>query len=66
MTMEDTLAFYRYRVANLKKLFPYIPRKLNEILLRFSFGTETPYEDFSSQIEDLREALSFFPTPAKG
>ncbi len=61
----DTLLFYKYRIANLKKLFPYIPIKINDILLRFSSGTNNFYENFQEQIEDLQEALSFFKSSDK-
>ncbi len=60
LSEEDTLLFYKYRIANLKKLFPYIPAKINDVLLRFSSGTNNYYENFQEQTEDLQEALSFF------
>ncbi len=62
ITQEDTLLFYPYRIANLKKLFPYIPDELNDILLRFSFGSDRFYEDFSSQIRDLQHVLALLET----
>ena len=63
ITPDDTSMFFRYRVANLKKLFPYLPRKLNNVLLRFSFGGSTYDDDFQSQIIELRDILSCFPSP---
>ncbi|HQK19709.1 MAG TPA: hypothetical protein PLJ27_19775, partial [Polyangiaceae bacterium] len=51
---EDALVLYKHRIANLRKLFPYIPIELNEILMRFSLGTTEPYEDLDSQVRDLR------------
>jgi len=50
----DALALYKHRIANLGKLFPYLPDGLGEILSRFSLGTDRPYEDLSSQSRDLR------------
>lgn len=60
---EDAMLFYPYRVANLKKLFPYIPQRLNDILLRFSVGARDFYTDFQSQIRDVREVLSLLERP---
>jgi hypothetical protein len=51
---DDALLFYRYRLANLRKLFPYIPAELNDILMRFSAAATNVYEDFSSLVRDLR------------
>ena len=66
ITQEDTLLFYPYRVANLKKLFPYIPEELNDVLVRFSFGARRFYEDFSSQVNDLRRILTLLEEMAEG
>ena len=63
ITDDDSLLFYKYRIANLKKLFPYIPKKINDTLLRFSSGTSNFYDNFRQQVEDLQEALSFFKLP---
>jgi hypothetical protein len=54
---EDSMFFFRHRIANLKKLFPYIPDKLNNILLSFSAGTSFFYEDVKSLIEDIRSVF---------
>lgn len=54
---DDALLFYKYRVANLKKLFPYIPAKLNRTLMNFSQGTYFFYESYANLISDLREAM---------
>lgn len=51
---EDALVLYKHRLANLQKLFPYIPNDLNEILMRFSIATADPYEDLASQVRDLK------------
>lgn len=53
LTDDDALVLYRHRVANLRKLFPYIPRELNDVLMRFSMGTAEPYEDLKRQARDL-------------
>ena len=55
---EDSSQFYPYRLANLKKIFPYIPRELNDILMHFSAGAEDFYENFDEMINDLKETFS--------
>ncbi len=53
---EDALLFYGYRMANLRKLYPYIPRALNDLLLRFSAGAERFFTDFEEMSRALRAA----------
>jgi hypothetical protein len=55
---EDALFLFKHRVANLGKLFPYIPEPLNRILLRFSSGTPSLYDDVEPLIDDLSR---FYP-----
>lgn len=45
------------RIVNLRKLFPYIPEKLNNILLHFSAGAEVFYETVNELHTDLEDAL---------
>jgi hypothetical protein len=54
---EDALLFYRYRLANLRKIFPYIPPELNEMLMRFSAEATFFYESLTEMAEDLRRIL---------
>ncbi|MFO8058343.1 MAG: hypothetical protein R6V10_13715 [bacterium] len=61
LSEDDALLFYKYRVANLKKLFPYIPSKLNRILMNFSQGTYFFYESYQNLVSDLREAMEELP-----
>jgi hypothetical protein len=56
LTADDGLLFYKYRVANLAKLFPYVPARLNRVLMNFSRGTSFFYENYHDLISDLREA----------
>ena len=44
------------RVVNLKKLFPYIPDRLNNILLHFSAGTPVFYDTVEELLSELVEA----------
>ena len=54
---EDGLLFYGYRLANLRKLYPYIPPELNEMLMRFSAEATNFYEDCTEMATDLRALL---------
>lgn len=51
---KDALLFFKHRIANLRKLFPYIPEQLNRILLRFSSGSPALYDRVESLTDDLR------------
>jgi len=53
---EDMNIVYHNRVANLKKIYPYIPESLNRVLLHFSEGTRWFYESTGELLEDLQEA----------
>jgi hypothetical protein len=55
---DDALLFYPYRLANLRKIYPYIPPEMNDILMRFSAGATDFYEDFSRMADDLRGLLA--------
>lgn len=54
---EDALLFYGYRLANLRKLYPYIPPELNEFLMRFSAEATAFFEDCREMSTDLRAIL---------
>ena len=45
------------RLMNLRKLYPYIPKALNNILLHFSHGAEIYYESADELIEDINRCL---------
>jgi serine/threonine protein kinase len=59
LTSSDMSLMFGHRVANLRKLFPYISAELNEILMRFSNGALDPYDNVGSLLADLRLV---FPT----
>lgn len=61
LTADDALLFYKYRVANLKKLYPYIPAGLNRVIMNFSSGTYFFYEDYDDLLTDLNEAMEDVP-----
>ena len=58
LTADDMSLIFAHRVANLRKLFPYLSADLNTILMRFSAGQTDPYRDLGLLISDLR---SLFP-----
>ena len=45
------------RVMNLRKIYPYIPKSLNNILLHFSRGAEVYYETTEELVEDINRSL---------
>lgn len=48
----------RSRFLNLKKLYPYIPETLNDILMHFTFGAHVYYEMMEEIIKDLKRCLA--------
>jgi len=57
LNKADGAAFLKYRIMNLKKVYGYIPEKLNDILMRFALGTKTFYDTATQMKDDLSEAL---------
>ncbi|MFA6283487.1 MAG: hypothetical protein WCT30_08785 [Desulfurivibrionaceae bacterium] len=53
---EDLSIAYKNRVANLQKIYPYIPDSLNRVLLHFSFGANIFYETTGQMLDDLAKA----------
>ena len=53
---EDLSISYKNRVANLRKIYPYIPESLNRILLHFSQGARLFYENTAQMLDDLAAA----------
>ncbi len=53
---EDRNIVFHNRLANLKKIYPYLPGSLNRILLHFSKGANWFYEHTKQLLEDLGEA----------
>ena len=56
LTAEDLGISYRNRVANLKKIYPYIPESLNLVLRHFSQGAGIFYENTGQMLDDLAVA----------
>lgn len=51
---EDLNMVFKNRVLNLRKLFPYIPEALNDVLLHFSQGANYHYDTTGQLLDDLR------------
>jgi len=57
LTENDASAFFVHRIINLRKIYPWIPAALNDILMHFSFGTSHFYETVEEIIGDLRPVV---------
>jgi hypothetical protein len=56
LSEDDLNIVFRNRVNNLRKIFPYIPEKLNRVLMHFSLAAPVYYEETGELLEDLGEA----------
>jgi len=65
LTPEDFSIVETNRMMNLRKLFPFIPEGLNNILLHFSGHTEVFYESAAEITDDLRAVLVKEFSPAQ-
>jgi hypothetical protein len=52
---EDVNIVFNNRIANLKKIYPYIPESLNRVLMHFSKGANLFYENTEQLLDDLGE-----------
>ncbi len=57
VSSKDFSILDKGRLMNLRKLYPYIPKTLNDVLLHFSIGAEVYYESAAEIIEDLNRCL---------
>jgi len=57
ITKEDFSILDRSRFLNLIKIYPYIPKLLNDILMHFSEGADIYYESAYELIEDLKRCV---------
>jgi len=58
LTHDDASVFFPHRVMNLRKVYPYLPEKLNRVLLRFSFGAGAGYDRIAQITNDLGEGVA--------
>lgn len=57
---EDFSILEQNRFMNLRKIYPYIPERLNNVLLHFSGHAKVFYESVDEILGDLRDALRDF------
>lgn len=57
LRQEDFSILEQNRLMNLRKIYPYIPERLNNILLHFSGYAKIFYESIEEILFDLRNAL---------
>lgn len=57
----DLNIVFNNRVADLKKIYPYIPENLNRVLCHFSKGANWYYENTNQLLEDLEAYRSHAP-----
>jgi len=62
---DDVNIVFNNRIANLKKIYPYIPDNLNRILMHFSRGANVFYDHTTQLLHDLYELQSTFPRPVQ-
>jgi hypothetical protein len=60
LVQDDVNIVFRHRLANLKKAYPYIPERLNRVMMHFSLGANWYYENTSQMLEDLRDSQRDF------
>ncbi len=58
--VNDLSLVSRDRIFNLKKIYLYIPKKMNDILLHFSAGTTVMYDSVHEFYDDLAAAVEEF------
>jgi hypothetical protein len=56
LSADDVNIIFHNRVANLRKVYPYIPESLNRTLMHFSLNAPVYYEETRELLEDLGEA----------
>ncbi|MGL1861426.1 MAG: serine/threonine protein kinase [Pseudodesulfovibrio sp.] len=55
LSCGDFSCVYKNEIMNLKKIFPYIPTRLNNVLLHFSESARISYDTVPEFVEDLQE-----------
>ena len=57
---QDFSILDKSRFMNLKKIYPYIPEQLNDILLHFSKGSQVFYESIDEFLDDVNRAVGAY------
>lgn len=55
---DDCSFYHKYRIANVKKVYPYVSDKINNICLRYTVGHFNLYSSYDEILDDLREAAA--------
>jgi len=55
---SDASGFFHYRIMNLGKLYPYIPERLSNILMRFTIRPYKFYANMDQLLEDFHTMLA--------
>lgn len=58
INVNDLALLGRDRIYNLRKIYSYIPKPLNDILLHFSVGTNVIYDEVDEFCDALQRAMS--------
>jgi hypothetical protein len=58
---EDFSLIFKNRLVNLRRLFPYIPKELNTVLMHFAAEAEIYYDSVEEFLDDLRPCLAHLP-----
>ncbi|QJB55224.1 serine/threonine protein kinase [Pseudodesulfovibrio sp. zrk46] len=58
---DDFSLIFKNRLVNLRRIFPYIPKPLNNVLMHFAAGAEVFYESVEEFLDDLRPCLDYLP-----
>ncbi|MEG6549335.1 serine/threonine protein kinase [Desulfocurvibacter africanus] len=58
LDQDDFGIIFGNRLFNLKKLFPYIPERLNRVVMHFAQGANVFYETVDELLTDLRPCLA--------
>lgn len=56
LSEDDMNMVFHNRVANLQKVYPYLPAALNRVLMHFSRGAKVFYDTTNELLDDLGEA----------
>lgn len=62
---DDTNIVFNNRIANLIKIYPYIPENFNRILMHFSKNSHVFYDHTSQLLDDLYDFRSGFQPPGE-
>ena len=57
LSRDDFSIIFQHRLVNLRKIYPYIPEKLNNVMLHFSLGSNVCYDTVDEMLDDLRPCL---------